>query len=124
MMLKLAAAPFVAAAVFAGVPFAGSWATTIAGGPTALNGVWTLQITSSGSYAVDYAGQAAIAGKATVRGATVVFHDTSGPRACHGAQATGSYRWHVSGKTLRLSPLKDACIGRRFVLARAFRKAG
>ncbi len=108
-------------AVGAGVPLAGSWSATVTGGPSAqFNGVWKLNFASSGSYVISKAGQSLVVGKATFKGATVTFHDVSGPASCIGMQAIGSYTWSIAGSKLRLKPAHEPCAGRRFVLTRMF----
>ncbi len=108
-------------AVGAGVPLAGSWSATISGAPTAqFDGVWKLRFAENGSYVISKAGQTLVAGKATFKGATVTFHDASGPASCLGMEAIGSYTWAITGNKLRLKPAREPCPGRRFVLTRMF----
>ena len=103
------------------VPLAGGWSTKISGAPSAqFNGVWKLRFAADGSYVISKAGQRLVLGKATFKGATVTFRDTSGPASCIGMEAIGSYRWTLTGSTLLLKPMREPCAGRRFVLARTF----
>jgi len=111
-------APVVAALA---VPLAGSWSTTISGAPSAqFDGVWKLRFSASGAYLISKGPQKLVSGKATFHGATVTFHDVSGPASCVGTQAVGSYAWTISGRALRFKPVKEPCAGRRFVLDRTF----
>jgi len=108
-------------AVGLSVPLAGGWSATISGAQSSqFNGVWKLQFAPNGSYVISKAGQSLVLGKATFKGATVTFRDTSGPASCIGLQAIGSYRWTLSGSKLLLKPMREPCAGRRFVLARTF----
>jgi hypothetical protein len=117
-MLRTAAAVL---AVAAGVPLAGSWSATISGAPSAqFNGVWKLRFAPNGSYVISKAGRTLVAGKATFNGATVTFHDVSGPASCIGMAAIGSYTWAITGNKLRLKAVREPCAGRRFVLTRTF----
>lgn len=111
-------APVVAALA---VPLAGSWTATISGGPSPqFNGVWKLRFAANGTYVISKGPQKLVSGKATFHGTAVTFHDLSGPASCVGAQAVGSYRWALTGRTVRFAPVKEPCAGRKFVLARKF----
>ncbi len=120
-----AAALALAAAAFAGSTLTGSYTATISGAPVArFNGVWTLGFGSGGAYTVAENKQVLIRGRVSLNGSTITFKDKSGPAACHGSQATGSYTWKLRGRTLRLTPLRDTCTGRKFVLSRRFARSG
>jgi hypothetical protein len=111
----------LAAAAVTGVPLAGGWSARISGAPSPqFDGVWKLRFSTSGAYVISKAGQKLVAGKATFRGTTVTFHDTSGPASCIGMEAIGSYTWTLVAGSLRLKPAREPCAGRRFVLARTF----
>jgi len=111
-----------ALAAWSSVPIAGVWSTAIAGAPSAqFNGVWKLHVSASGTYVITKGAQRLVVGKATFKGGTVTFHDLSGPASCIGRQAVGSYRWALSGTTVRFVPVKEPCAGRKLVLARVFR---
>lgn len=117
-MIRLAV---LAAVALTGVPLTGGWSATVAGAPSAqFNGVWKLRIAASGAYVISKGGQQLVLGKATFKGATVTFRDTSGPASCIGIKAIGSYTWSVVERKLRLKPVREPCAGRRFVLARTF----
>lgn len=110
-----------AAAAVAGAPLAGGWSARISGAPSAqFNGVWKLRFSAGGAYVISKAGQSLVVGKATFKGATVTFHDVSGPASCIGMEAIGSYTWAITGSKLRLKAVREPCAGRRFVLARTF----
>ncbi|MGH2936114.1 MAG: hypothetical protein ACRDL2_16605 [Gaiellaceae bacterium] len=111
----------LAAVAVTGVPLAGTWSATIAAAPSAqFDGVWKLRFSTNGAYVISKAGQKLVVGKATFKGATVTFHDLSGPASCAGVQAVGSYRWTITGRKLKLKPVREPCSGRRFVLTRTF----
>ena len=82
----------------------------------ALNGDWLVSIAQSRAFAVARNGTTVIGGKLKVSGSTLTFQDVLGPYACQGAQAIGSYRYTLTGKTLRLRRLKDSCPGRVVIL--------
>jgi hypothetical protein len=110
-----------ASAAVAGAPLAGSWSVTISGAPSAqFNGVWKLRFSAGGAYVISKAGKSLVVGKATFKGATVTFHDMSGPASCIGMEAIGSYTWAITGSKLRLNAVREPCAGRRFVLTRTF----
>ena len=111
----------LAAAALGGAPLAGTWSTTIAGAPSAqFDGVWKLRISGTGAYVISKGRLRLVTGTATFRGATVTFHDRGGPASCIGAQAVGTYRWALSGRSVRFTAVKEPCAGRRLVLARRF----
>src|SRR5262245_24324337 len=82
----------------------------------ALNGDWLVSIAQSRAFAVARNGTTVIGGKLKVSGPTLTFEDVLGPYACHGAQAVGSYSYRLTGKTLRLTRLRDSCPGRVAIL--------
>ena len=124
MTIGSIASVIAAVVVGAGVPLAGGWSTKISGAPSAqFNGVWKLRFAPNGSYVISKAGKTLVAGKATFKGTTVTFHDVSGPASCIGMQAIGSYTWSITGSKLRLTPAREPCAGRRFVLTRMFARA-
>ena len=114
----------IALAAAGAVPLAGNWSTTISGAPSAqFNGVWKLSFSANGAYVVSKGSQKLVLGTATFAGSTVTFHDLSGPASCVGMQAIGSYRWSLAGKTLRLTPAREPCAGRRLVFGRVYHRA-
>ena len=124
VLLAVLAVPALAAA--ANSPFGAGYKTTVKGQAPALNGAWRITFTAKGSYGVTKPPSSTrlIAGKATLKGTTMTFRDSSGPLACKGGTA-GSYTWTLSGKKLRLKILKDPCPGRPLILAGApFTKTG
>jgi len=89
--------------------------------PAILNGTWEIDL-GAGRYEIKRNGANAVDGKASIRGNTLTFSDVAGPFRCLGAQAKGSYRWTLSGKTLTLAVMHDPCAGRKAVLVRTFSK--
>ncbi len=102
-------------------PYGSVFQTTIRGNAPQLNGKWLLGFSKTGSYEVAKAPSSAvlIGGSSKLSGHRIVFVDKSGPLACSPAQARGTYTWSLAGKTLRLTPVKEACVGRKTVLASA-----
>jgi hypothetical protein len=96
------------------------WSTKIAGAsPAVLNGTWRLTMKAS-SFSVAKGASLAVAGSAKIAGNRVTFHDLAGPFACNGAQATGVYRWRVSGKRLTMAAVSEPCAGRKTILTKPF----
>ena len=129
-MIKIllpAAALLVAAVAAAPVPATDSasigphvWSTTIRGAsPAVLNGTWRLIVKGS-SFSVTKGTTLAVAGSARVVGTRVTFHDLGGPFSCKGAQATGTYRWRISGKRLTMTAVAEPCAGRKTILTKPF----
>ena len=115
----LAAALLAASATAASSPLAGVFQVTIKGKITALNGTWLVSIAPNGAYAIvkePSTKTVLIGGTSTVSGTKITFHDKTGPLACAGASAVGKYSWSLSGKTLKLTKVADACGGRALVL--------
>jgi hypothetical protein len=128
-VLALLPAVFAASAFAASTatPLGSSFKATIKGAPAPLSGTWRLAFAANGAYAVSKKPSAAqlIAGAATVSGHTIVFHDHTGPLACTGSAARGTYSWALSGSKLKLTVVKDTCQGRPLILAgAAFTKLG
>lgn len=85
----------------------------------ALNAFWRLSTTRTG-FIITRSGAPALAGTLAIAGNKVTFHDITGPFACRGAQATGTYGWRIVGARLTFTRIKDACVGRRTVLSHRF----
>jgi hypothetical protein len=103
----------------------GTYKTTITSGVAGgvLTGPWTINFNRP-NYTVSERGTVEVRGKYTRKGHTITFHDKTGRDACPGP---GSYTVHLSGRTLRFTPLSDPnpnCLGRRTVLAASFTKVG
>ena len=116
-VVVLLAVPALALAASEKIPFAGTYTTTITGKGAGFNGKWTISIAPSGRYGIYKSGKKIITGSAKTTGKRVTFADQLGPAACPGAQAIGVYTWKLAGKLLTLTPLSDACSGRRTVLS-------
>jgi len=111
----------VAAAAAALSP--GVYEVRIAGAtPAALNGTWRISF-AAGQYEITRDGAIAVDGAGSIRGNHVVFRDKFGPFRCLGAQASGTYRWTLSGKKLTFAVVRDPCAGRKTVLTHAFTKS-
>ena len=118
----LTAAVAIAGSAQAATPLAGVCQVTIKGKVAALNGTWLLSFASNGAYAIvkePNTKTLLIGGTSAVSHATIAFHDKTGPLACTGKAAVGKYSWNLSGKTLRLARIADACSGRTLVLTSA-----
>jgi hypothetical protein len=66
------------------------------------------------------AGLTIVAGQLKVSGPMITFHDLTGPFACRGNRAIGTYRWRLRGARLTLTPVREPCPGRRLVYTRPF----
>ena len=125
------AAALAVAAVTTAVSYAagpsltpGTYQAKVAGAsPAVLNGKWKI-VLAVGQYTVTRNGADAIDGVTSISGNQIVFTDKFGPFRCTGAQARGTYRWSLSGKTLKLTAVRDACAGRKAVLSRPYAKTG
>ena len=119
------AASIIGALVLSSMAFAagtlvGKYTANVAS-PTALKGTWTLTFAKAGTYAVADQGHIVIRGKYTTAGSRVSLGHETGPAAC----PTGAtYSWKRSGKTLKLTRIKDTCAGRTTVLAHTFTQSG
>jgi hypothetical protein len=114
------------AAVVAQAASAGLWPhfyrTTISGAtPALLNGTWTLAISNT-AFNVTKGGRVAVNGTVKIDGNRITFHDFSGPLACRGAQANGTYTWRLQGAALTLKANGDTCTGRRAILTHPFHR--
>jgi hypothetical protein len=100
-------------------PLYGVYQVTIKGSAAQLNGTWLISFAPNGAYAVvkePNTTTALIGGSSSTSGGTVTMTDKAGPAACTGKTATARYRWSLSGRTLRLTKVKDACAGRSVIL--------
>jgi hypothetical protein len=103
-------------------PLYGVYQVTIKGSAAQLNGTWQISFAPNGAYVVVKAPNTKtmlIGGSSSTSGATVKMTDKSGPAACTGNTATARYKWSVSGKSLKLTKVKDACAPRAVILATA-----
>ena len=127
--LAVAAVGICASAGLAGPAVAagglsGSYATTIKGDKSlhgSLNGRWVLSFAKAGTYTVADNGKIVIRGRFTTTGSTVGFGHETGPASC---PTPGRYSFKLTGRTLRLKRLSDACTGRIGVLGHPLTKTG
>lgn len=101
-------------------PLAGTYQVTIKGSAAQLNGTWQISFAPSGAYVVVKAPNTKatlIGGSSSTSGATLTMTDKAGPAACTGKTATARYKWSLSGKSLKLTKVKDACAPRAVILA-------
>jgi len=121
--LLLAAGVAAAAASAAGGPGGYYYAKITGAKPAALNATWALGIRSP-AFAITRNNTAVVAGRVTISGGKIAFRDLKGSLACKGAQAVGTYGWKLVGKTLKLTPYNDPCVGRKAILTHPFTKIG
>ncbi len=59
-----------------------------------------------------------VEGRFTVKHDQIIMTDEKGPAACFSipGAATGTYRWSVAGRQLKLTTIADKCTGRSVVL--------
>jgi hypothetical protein len=123
VVLAVVAAGLAAPAAGATGLAPGTYVTKVSGAtPALLNGTWRLALTPK-RFTITRNRQAAIGGSVAISSKRVTFHDLSGPLRCTGSQAVGTYAWHLRGKTLTLTAVKDPCQGRKAVLTHAFTKS-
>jgi hypothetical protein len=116
-LVALVACFAVASAQAASSPIAGVYQLKITN--PRLSGTWQISFSPTGAYAVSKAPKTKtvlIGGTSTTSGHKLVMVDKSGPGSCQGAAAKGTYTWSLSGKSLKLSKVKDTCSGRPDVL--------
>ena len=124
-MKKIAPVTAIAAALLATAAHAAAptlyphvYSTRITGAsPAALNGTWNLSLQRT-VFLVNKGSAPAVAGRLTIAGNKITFHDTGGPFACKGAQAVGTYTWKLQGTKLTLTEVHDTCAGRPLILNR------
>ena len=120
-MVVLAGA-LVGPAAGGGSPLQGTYSTKISGTPVALlNASWDVQFKADGHYVIYRAGKVVVSGvSSSVGSGGVKLTDMSGPAACPGTTANGSYTWSFakqSGHTYLVLRVKsDPCVGRKTVL--------
>ena len=96
------------------------YSTTItSAAPAHFFGTWRLTVRPS-TFRVTKDGQVTVSGSVKIAGTRITFHDLTGPLACTGAQATGTYAWRITGARLKLSAVKDPCAGRKIILTKPF----
>jgi hypothetical protein len=117
---SITAALVLSSAALAGATLVGKYTANVAS-PAALKGIWTLTFAKAGTYAVADQGHIVIRGKYATVGSKVSLGHETGPAACPTGAA---YSWKRSGKTLKLTRIKDTCAGRATVLAHTFTQSG
>jgi hypothetical protein len=96
----------------------GSYRTQIASGQ--LKGTWTVTFAKKSTYTVrGPLGKAA--GKNTFAGTKITFGHETGASAC---STTGKYTFKLTGKTLKLTKVSDACAPRATILTHKLVKVG
>ena len=96
---------------------AGSYAATLAGTHSELDGTWTVTLEAGGHYRIERGDKPAVDGTYELDGARVYFTDERGPMKCPSEISRGLYAWRVSGRQLTFTPVTDNCQGRRGILA-------
>ena len=92
----------------------GTYATTISGKqPAFLNGRWRVVLQPHGAYAIERDGVRVVRGRGAVTATEIRFGHETGPAACPGP---ARYSWSLRGRSLRFTPIEDACAGRRAIL--------
>jgi len=82
----------------------------------ALIGSWTIAFDDNGGYAVGKDNTVTAAGLWQLNGNELTLTDVSGPLACSGDQATGTYAISYDGSTYAFTSIDDTCQGRMFLL--------
>ena len=123
MMLRLLLAHGVAllvavsVAAAAGPPLHGTFKTVIKNAPDdQLNGTWQIALLPSGRYTIQRNGTVLIRGRDTETATTISFGHETGPAACTGALGAATYRWTLRAGLLRLTTVREGCLGRHVVL--------
>jgi hypothetical protein len=113
MVLLVAAS----AAAAAGRPLQGTFKTVIKNAQDAqLDGVWQIALLPTGGYRIQRNGTVLIRGRDTETPTTISFGHETGPAACTGALGAASYRWSLRAGLLRLTTVREGCLGRHVVL--------
>jgi hypothetical protein len=94
-------------------PIAGKW--KVAGPPD--GGEWYLVLGADSKLEVVGGGESKVKGRYTAKDGKLTVTDESGPIACLAeTTATGTYKYTLEGKQLKLEVIKDECPGRRTAL--------
>jgi len=113
----LAVVALTGAATASSSALSGTYKTTIAGKPAALNGKWRLEFLPKNVLHTVRNGKLVVAGKAVAIGRSRLrISDRSGPYACSTSEGNGVYLYRRSGKRLTFTVVADKCIGRKLVL--------
>lgn len=116
--VALLVAVSAAAAAAAGRPLHGTFTTVIKNAPNdQLDGAWQIALLSNGRYTIQRNGTVLIRGRDTETATTISFGHETGPAACTGALGAATYRWSLRAGLLRLTTVREGCLGRHVVLA-------
>jgi hypothetical protein len=107
----------VSAATAAGPPLHGTYTTVIRNAPNdQLDGVWRVTLLPTGRYTIQRNGTVLIRGRDTETANTISFGHETGPAACTGGVGAATYGWSLHAGTLRLTTVREGCLGRHVVL--------
>jgi hypothetical protein len=107
----------VSAAAAAGRPLHGTFTTGIKNAPAGqLDGAWQIDLLANGRYTIQRNGAVLIRGRDTETATTISFGHETGPAACTGAVGAATYRWSLRAGLLRLTAVREGCLGRHVVL--------
>jgi hypothetical protein len=119
LLLATGVALFVAvsAAAAAGNPLHGTFTTVIKNAPDdQLDGALKIALLPTGHYTIQRNGTVLIRGRDTETTTTISFGHETGPAACTGALGAATYRWSLRAGLLRLTTVREGCLGRHVVL--------
>ncbi len=107
----------VASAAAAGTPLEGTFQTTVTHAPKSqLDGHWQVALLPGGGYTIERNGVVLVLGLDAETATTITFDHESGLAACTGTSARATYKWSLKARVLRLTPVRDSCLGRHVVL--------
>jgi hypothetical protein len=107
----------VSSAAAAGRPLHGTFTTVIKNAPDdQLDGAWQVALLSNGRYTIQRNGVVLIRGRDTETTTMIGFGHESGPAACTGALGAATYKWSLRAGLLRLTTVREGCLGRHVVL--------
>ena len=113
----VAAVLVAASPAAAGPPLQGTFKTVIKNAPNdQLDGAWQIALLPTGRYTIQRNGTVLIRGRDTETATTISFGHETGPAACTGALGTATYRWSLRAGLLRLTTVREGCLGRHVVL--------
>jgi hypothetical protein len=107
----------VSTAAAAGTPLHGTFKTVIKNAAEdQLDGTWQVALLPTGRYTIARNGTVLIRGRDTETKTTISFGHETGPAACTGALGAATYRWSLRAGLLRLTTVREGCLGRHVVL--------
>lgn len=95
----------------------GTWNVRFSGIGQVFSAAWSVTFAANGTMSVRRNGLAVIRGTYAVSGNRVTITDRTGPYHCRGRQAVGAYTYAQLGSKLSFEVVRDACGGRKVVLA-------